>query len=244
MRISYLLFFISFSLLAQSPKLGVKINSITSIDNDSWKAEYHINYQIENKTNEELSFFLLPNALIAHAASSLTLYPVYKMYQNGVFEDMDGPFFEYETDDELAYAKIKDKTSDKAKELAKNFQTKQSNAAMDVYKKYKNEGGKSDDFQWVYYRQKLLDNIIVIQPNETKLFTIKTLWDKNRFIKNDDLEFYLDEKNRIEIELILDLKTNLFKDQLSEEDLIKINANRNFVKGEFVSNRVKIDFKE
>lgn len=244
MRLFYFLFLISFSVIAQNPKLGVKITSIKTEDISASNTEYHINYQIENKTSEELSFFLLPNALIANTASSLTLYPVYRMHQNGVFEDMDGPFFEYETEDELEYAKIEDKTSDEAKKLAKNFQTKQAIVAMDYYKKYKDNGGTSEDFQWVYYRQKLLNNIIVLKPKETKSFTIKTLWNKNRFIKNDDLEFYLDENNTIEIELILDLKTNLFKDQLSEEDLAKINANPNFIRGDFVSNRMKIDFKE
>lgn len=244
MRLFYFLFLISFSVLAQNPKLEVKITSITTEDISASNTEYHINYQIENKTSDELSFFLLPNALIANTASSLSLYPVYRIYQNGVFEDMDGPFFEYETEDELEYAKIEDKTSDEAKKLAKNFQTKQAIVAMEYYKKYKDNGGKSDDFQWVYYRQKLLNNIIVLKPKETKSFTIKTLWNKNRFIKNDDLEYYLDENNTIEIELILDLKTNLFKDQLSDEDLVKINANPNFIRGDFVSNRMKIEFKE
>lgn len=244
MRLFYFIFLISFSVLAQNPKLEVKITSITTEDISASNTEYHINYQIENKTSEDLSFFLLPNALIANTASSLTLYPVYRMYQNGVFEDMDGPFFEYETDDELEYAKIEDKTSAEAKKLITKIQTKQSYVGKYFYKKHKDEGGKSEDFQWIYQRQKLLNNIIILKPKETKSFTIKTLWNKNRFIKNDDLEFYLDENNTIEIELILDLKTNLFKDQLSEEDLAKINANPNFIRGDFVSNKMKIEFKE
>lgn len=244
MRLFYFLFLISFSVVAQNPKLGVTITSITTDDISASNTEYHINYQIENKTSEELSFFLLPNALIANTASSLTLYPVYRMYQNGVFEDMDGPFFEYETEDELEYAKIEDKTSAEAKKLITKIQTKRSYVGKYFYKKYKDEGGKSEDFQWIYQRQKLLNNIITLKPKETKSFTIKTLWNKNRFIKNDDLEFYLDENNTIEIELILDLKTNLFKDQLSEQDLAKINANPNFIRGDFVSNKMKIEFKE
>ena len=244
MRLFYFLFLISFSVVAQNPKLGVTITSITTDDISAANTEYHINYQIENKTSEELSFFLLPNALIANTASSLTLYPVYRMYQNGVFEDMDGPFFEYETEDELEYAKIEDKTSAEAKKLITKIQTKQSYVGKYFYKKYKDEGGKSEDFQWIYQRQKLLNNIIILKPKETKSITIKTLWNKNRFIKNDDLQFYLDENNTIEIELILDLKTNLFKDQLSEEDLVKINANPNFIRGDFVSNKMKINFKE
>jgi hypothetical protein len=83
-----------------------------------------------------------------------------------------------------------------------------------------------------------------LKPNETKTFTIKTLWNKNRYIKNDDLEFYLDQNNTIEIELILDLKTNLFQDQLTEEDLQKINKNPNFIRGQFTSNKMKIEFKD
>lgn len=244
MRIFILLFLYSFSIFAQNPKLEVKINSIATFSVHNAVTEYHINYQIENKTADELSFFLIPNALIANSASSLSLFPVYKMYQNGVFEDMDGPFFEYETENQLAYAKIENKESEEAKSLLKQAQTSLSMIAMDYYKKYKDNGGESEDFQWVYYRQRLLNSVVTLEPNETKTFTIKTLWNKNRYIKNDDLEFYLDQNNTIEIELILDLKTNLFQDQLTKEDLQKINDNRNFIKGQFTSNKMKIEFKD
>jgi hypothetical protein len=242
MRYINLLLFVSFSVLAQNKKIEVTLNSISDLPISANKVEYHIQYQIENKTANEISFFLLPNALIAHAASSLTLYPVYKMYQNGVFEDMDGPFFEYETELELEYAKIEDKTSEAATTIVKKLQKQQEAEALSYYTKFK-ESNSSSDVKWFFQRQKLLDNIVTLQPNEIKLFTIKTLWDKNRHIKNDDLEYYLDENNHIEIELILDLKTNLFKDKLSKEDVEKINANPNFIEGEFKSNKLKVNFK-
>jgi hypothetical protein len=235
---------ISFATLGQNPKLAVKIDTIVTLNSQNYKTEYHINYHIENKTNTELSFFLMPNALIANTASSLSLYPVYKIYQNGIFEDMDGPFFEYETEAELEYAKIEDKKSPEALKLAKEFQDSQTTIAIEFYKKYKENGGESEDFQWVYYRQKLLNNIVTLKPKEIKNCTIKTLWNKNRYIKNGDLEYYLDEKNKIEIELILDLKTVLFKDQLSVEDLKKITDNPNFISGVFISNKAVVDFKE
>ena len=244
MRIFFFVFFCSFSAFAQNPKLQVKINSITTFPVHNSATEYHINYQIENETTNELSFFLIPNALIANSASSLTLFPVYKMYQNGVFEDMDGPFFEYETKDDLEYSKIENKESEEAKNLLKKIQISQGTIAMDNYKKYKDNGGESEDFQWIYYRQRLLNSVVTMKPNETKTFTIKTLWNKNRYIKNDDLEFYLDQNNTIEIELILDLKTNLFQDQLTKEDLQNINKNPSFISGQFTSNKMKIEFKE
>ncbi|MEM0541746.1 hypothetical protein WFZ85_03900 [Flavobacterium sp. j3] len=244
MRIFFFVFFCSFSAFAQNPKLKVKINSITTFPVHNSATEYHINYQIENETTNELSFFLIPNALIANSASSLTLFPVYKMYQNGVFEDMDGPFFEYETKDDLEYSKIENKESEEAKNLLKKIQISQGTIAMDNYKKYKDNGGESEDFQWIYYRQRLLNSVVTMKPNETKTFTIKTLWNKNRYIKNDDLEFYLDQNNTIEIELILDLKTNLFQDQLTKEDLQNINKNPSFISGQFTSNKMKIEFKD
>lgn len=243
MRLFNLLFFVSLSILAQNKKIEVTLNSISDTPISANKVEYHIQYQIENKTANEISFFLLPNALIAHAASSLTLYPVYKIYQNGIFEDMDGPFFEYETELELEYAKIEDKTSEAANVIVKKIQKQQEAEALSYYTKFK-ESDSSSDIKWFFQRQKLLDNIVTLQPNEIKSFTIKTLWDKNRHIKNDDLEYYLDEKNTLEMELILDLKTNIFKDKLSKEDVEKINANPNFIEGEFKSNKLKVNFKD
>lgn len=225
-------------------KLEVTISRISTEQNSSKNPIYLIDYQIENRTSDTISFFLIPNALIANSASSMTLFPVYKIYQNGVFEDMDGPFFEYETEDELRYAAIIDKKSEEAQQLLKTIQTNQGMIIMDFYKKYKENGGKSTDSQWIYYNQQILNNVIVLQPHETKHFTIKTIWDKNRYIKNDHLEYYLNENNKIEIELILDLKTNLFKGKLSEEDLIKINADPSFIKGIFVSNKVELKFKD
>lgn len=247
MRITLLSLFCTFNIFfvsAQNPKLEVKINSISTYDIHQSAVEYQINYHIENKTTNELSFFLIPNALIAHAAGSMTLFAVYKIYQNGVFEDMDGPFFEYETEDQLNYAKIQNKESEDAKKIIKEMQTAESLIATDYYQNYKANGGESDDFQWIYQRQRLLNNVIVLKPNETRNLVTKTLWNKNRYIKNEALEYYLDEKNNIELELIVDLKTNLFKDQLSTEDLRKINENPNFIQGYFKSNKMKIEFKD
>lgn len=240
----FLLFLITNVSLSQKPVVEVVINSIASITISAQKSEYSIAYQIKNTTQKPILFFLIPNALIANAASSMTLFPVYKIYQNGNFEDMDGPFFEFETEEELQLAKIEDKQSTAFKELLSTVQKNQATKASDYYKKYLNSKGEKTDFQWIYYNQRLLNSIIKLEPNETKLFTIKTLWDKNRYIKNDDLEFYLEEKNTIEIELILDLKKSLYKEELSDKELAEIMANPNFIEGVFTSNKVEIKFKE
>ena len=243
-KLLFIFFLFSVGISAQNSVISLNINSVTTNETSNINTEYQFNYQIKNNTNNEISFFLLPNALIANTASSMSLYPVYKIYQNGIFEDMDGPFFEFETQNELDYSKLEDKNSEEAKNLITRIQTVQSIISKQYYKNYIDKGGKETNKNWIYQNQKILNNIVVLKPNETRNFIIKTLWDKNRFVKNDDLEYYLDENNKIELELILDLKTNLFKEYLSETDLQKINENPNFISGTFVSNKMEINFKE
>ena len=243
-KLLFIFYLFSVGISAQNSVISLNINSVTTNETSNINTEYQFNYQIKNNTNNEISFFLLPNALIANTASSMSLYPVYKIYQNGIFEDMDGPFFEFETQNELDYSKLEDKNSEEAKNLITRIQTVQSIISKQYYKNYIDKGGKETNKNWIYQNQKILNNIVVLKPNETRNFIIKTLWDKNRFVKNDDLEYYLDENNKIELELILDLKTNLFKEYLSETDLQKINENPNFISGTFVSNKMEINFKE
>jgi hypothetical protein len=242
MRDFLIVSFICVSGFGQNPKIEVAITSITTFDISDEATEYHIKYQIKNTTENTVSFFLIPNALIANTASSLTLFGVYKMYQNGIFEDMDGPFFEYETEEELEIAKLSDKTSAEAKMKTEQFQKNTNKKATEIYTNYKNNGGQSSDFRFIYQRQKILDNIQTLKPLEAKTFTIKTLWNKNRFVKNEDLEYYLNSDHKIEMELILELKTSLFADQLEREDLEKVNNNPNFLSGSFVSNKFPIPF--
>lgn len=240
----FLILLFSNVILAQNRPINVRINSVTTDQKSKIATEYQFNYQIENLTNNEISFFLIPNALIANTASSLSLYPIYKMYQNGIFEDMDGPFFEYETQNELDYAKLEDKKSEEAKNLIARIRTVESIISKQYHKKYLANGGKETNTNYIYQNQKILNNIVILKPNETKSFTIKTLWNKNRFVKNDDLEYYLDNNNKIELELILDLKTNQYKEFLSQDDLKNINENPNFISGTFVSNKIAVSFKD
>ena len=87
--------FFSVSLLAQTKPLNVTIDSITTDNTNPKKRAYFINYHIENVSEHTVSFFLHPNTLIANAASSMTLFPIYKIYQNGNFIPLDGPFYEH-----------------------------------------------------------------------------------------------------------------------------------------------------
>jgi hypothetical protein len=243
MRLIYVLFF-SISMLSQTRVLDVKIDAITFDDSNPKNRKYNINYHIENLTNNEVSFFLIPNTLIANAASSMTLFPIYKIYINGVFTTLDGPFMEKQGINwETILKEHKDYNSTEAKELIKKTIEDFKAEKKLIVDNYKKNGGKNTDEKWILQNHNLLKSKIILKPKETKSLIIKTNWDKERYSKQDDLEYYLDEKDHYDFELVLDLKKIAFKNELSTEEFSKIEKDKNFIEGIFTSNKMEIDFK-
>ena len=237
-----LFLFISTSSIAQKTALKVTINSITFEDTKPSKRNYFIKYQIENTTKNEVSFFLIPQTLIAHTASSMTLYSVYKLYRNGVLETMDGPFMESPIPELNEYDDFEDKKSPEAKAFVEKINKKYRDENKLTLENYKKKGGQSKDEKFILDNNELVKSKITLQPCETKYFEIKTNWDKNRYIKNDDFEFYLDEKDKFEFELNLILNKTNRKDRLLQVDFEKFLNDPNFLEGTFVSNKVAIFF--
>ncbi|MGH2667193.1 hypothetical protein [Flavobacterium sp.] len=242
MKIIIVLLF-SVSLLAQTKPLDVKIDTITSDNSNPKKRVYRIQYHIENKTETGISFFLRPNTLIANAASSLTLYPIYKIYQNNHFTPLDGPFYERESNAEWnVYLEMPDKTSAEAKALLKKIIAEQEVQVKKIIDDYQKSGGTSDDKMWILKNNRLLQSKITMLPKEIKSFTIVTSWNKERYFLQDDLEYYLDEKDKFEFEITLHLIKTHFEDQLSPEEFSTVAKDRNFIEGIFTSNKKEINF--
>ena len=242
MKLLVVLLFCFSSVFSQQPKINVKISSISSNEVNSKNKKYFINYEISNTSNAEISFFLIPNALIANAASSATLFTIYKIYQNGVFEDMDGPFFEFGSDDLVDLASLEDKNSEEYKSLLDKIIKSQKDKIDAIIIKYSIDKEDKEALKKAYRKEILLTNSITLNPYETKKFTITTIWNKNRFVKNDDLEFYLDENKKIEIELLLVLNKTIYKEDLDKLTFDKIANDSNFIEGTFKSNKMEIIF--
>ncbi|MGV1011533.1 MAG: hypothetical protein ACOYBS_03720 [Flavobacterium sp.] len=234
--------FLFFMTLTVSAQIELKIDSISSTDISPKKRKFFINYHIKNLTDKEISFFLIPNSLIAHSASSLTLFPVYKIFQNGVFEDVDGPFYERTFKEQDDLEDIDD--SDKSKKIIEEITKKYLSEYQAIIENYKKNGGKNTEDMWIYKNQKLLQNIVVLKPKETQNFIIQTNWNKKRYYKIDDNEYYLNEKDKFEIELSLYLDKSNRKNSLSPEEFSKINSYGNFIQGTFTSNKMEVNFKE
>lgn len=233
---------ISFSVFSQHKPLEVKIDSIQTDNSNPKKRTFLIHYHIENLTNEDISFFLHPNTLIANAASSLTLFPIYKIYQNNDFIPLDGPFYErLGSEDWNRYNEITDKNSAEAKALIKKITADYETRKKTIIEDYKRKGGKSNDEFWIMNNLHLLQAKMTLKPKEIKPLVIKTNWDKERYFLQDDLEYYLDEKDTFELELTLHLIKTYFKDRLSAEEYAAIAKDKNFIEGIFTSNKININ---
>ncbi len=123
---------------------------------------------------------------------------------------------------------------------------------MDYFKKYKdsiiaiykkNNGTSNDDF-WILKNHILLETFKTIGPKEILNISHNLYWQRKRYFKNFDSEFYLDEKNNYFIQIGLVLLKDELQDRLTKLEFDKIRNNKNFISGVFESNKIKIDFKE
>ncbi len=90
----YFLLF-SFSLFAQNKPLAVTINSIVTDNFDKYQRKFTVDYQIENLTNETISFYLDTKNIKPNALASMALCPNYKIFENENYINLDGLFERY-----------------------------------------------------------------------------------------------------------------------------------------------------
>lgn len=221
--------------LAQKPLLKVEIDQIKTDHSNPNKTGYTIFYHIQNQSDTDVLMFLNPKTFIANAAASMTLFPYYKIYQNRLYQNLDGPFFE-----NTNYETFQNNLSEE-QNLEAYYQKKAMND-IETIEKYKKNGGSSTDEVWILQNQEILASKMILKKQETLHFQIQTIWNKQRYYKQDNIEYYLDDKDYFDIELTLDLKKTVFKDRLTALEYQEIQANPNFIEGVFVSNKSKIEF--
>lgn len=226
----FCLFVFNVTAFSQSGPIILRIDSIAGDNSNPKERNFTISYHIENTTSENLSFFLDTKYILPNAVSSMSLQPGYKIYQNNEFLDVDGVF-------EFGYQAYEFHNT-------KSNYVRQISAKDSIISLYKTNGGRNTSESWILRNHNLLKSVVVLNPRETKRFSIAVTWNKMRYYLNDPLEFYLDDKSSHQLELTIHLMKAEFKDILSESEFQKITADKNFVSGIFTSNKVEINFAE
>ena len=225
--------FLSNLTIGQVIPLRLKIDAINYNDSIN-KRTFTINYHIENLTNKELTYFLNPTDFISNTRASLATKIAYKIYQDDDLINVDDIVIDENTF--KIKSKLKEAKTDKEKALIVDEYLKTEGLNL-------NDNNPIDSLTLSKLKaEKLLSSMQTIRPNETKSYTKKLFWDKTRYYKLDDNEFYLDEKSNHYLEISITLLKEEYQKTVSKEMFETITKNTNFVKGSFVSNRHLINF--
>jgi hypothetical protein len=227
------------SIFGQNSPIELKIDSITSYDSIPTERVFTINYHIENLTDNEVSFFLNPNLLISNSRASMSRCFAYTIYQNNDKIDIDAIFGNRKKVD--FFERLKNAKTEEEKRILFEEHLKELNLDLESdIKNFKTD----EDYLWKKQNQDLLLDLIKLSPNQKKSFSKKLLWDKKRYFKIDDVEYYLDEIIPHYFEVSISLMKDEYKDKLSVEEFNQMTNNPNFIKGWFISNKMEINFKE
>jgi hypothetical protein len=223
MRIKLILILLYSAFLFGQKPVELKIESITSVDENQEERMFTINYSITNKTDKTINFILKPEDLIPISGGSMRPNPYYKIYENNSSIDVSGVF-----------------TGKKRVKHFKN-EAEMSKHRDSIMNAITNKPFETLQRELIEMYQK---NTQVLNPNETKQFTTELNWNKNRYFKNDVMEYYIDEKEPHFYELHINLMKEELLSKFSEEEKNEILKDKNFIKGWFTSNKVEINFRE
>lgn len=237
-----LLLFISTTIFAQNPIVKIEIDSINSIDSSSFR-KFTINYSIRNISKNKISFFLDPKRIVAGSGGSMET-------------SISGNLFQGK--EELPMHSILSHTS-KSRDLPEGFELiKDEKEKNEVLRKYLKEVldidmdneleeiKKSDDPNYKLKKssERLMISIMTLEPFEVKHYSKIFYWDKKRYHKDYDLEYYIDEKSNCLLQLYIVLLKEEYKERMLESDYNALLKTPNFIKGWYNSNKMEINFRE
>ena len=231
MKIKIILFLLFTTIsMAQKP-IQIVIDSIIYTDlNEQKSREFSIFYSIKNNSNNKVSFFLNTKSIFPSVESSLRYSPTYTLFQN---------------DKEVQLSKIFTRKITTSNGLDSNntieeILNKSRDSLLIELEKYRKDS--------LYYQNKknkaLMQSVFNLQPNESKHYNQKLYWNKNRYIQNQDLEYYFNEQDHYFLRIELTLMKKEFSNILTPQQLELVLENPNFISGNYYSNKLEIYFKE
>ena len=236
MKLRVVLFLLYSSLSFGQKPLEIVIDSITSSDTLGTIRKFTVNYHIQNTSDKEVKFIncSYPMTNFYPDVNVLKVYSVIVENDNYIrlnilHKNLDQMLYL----DSLNYAKTDE---ERAKIIKNRYKIKPIDTLKlknDIEKRR-----KINDFDYVK------SSIHTFQPKETRQLTETFYWNKRRYYKVDDLEYYIDEKEPYYLELSMVHYKKDFQYFFPEEEYKKMKDNPNFLEGTILSNKMEINFKE
>ncbi|MGV9003312.1 hypothetical protein [Flavobacterium sp.] len=244
-HLKHLFFILPVLFFGQNKSLNINIVSVTSVDSIPEERKFTIRYSIENTTDIEVSFFLEPERLFPAHSNAMATGIFYKLFQekeeliiNGIFlnkkfKKIDGfpDFSKFSTDDEREKA-------------MQNYMEEYMKKENDSIQKFTKNGVTEIEAHKIKSSSTLLKVVYSLKPKETKTYSTEWYWDKKRYFKRDEFEYYLNEKSSFYLQFYLFLMKEQYQNKLTTADYEKLMKIPNFLKGVYQSEKVEINLKE
>ena len=224
-RTFFLMFFLFISLCsnAQNTDIEVQIDSITYKDPSTSERIFTVHYHIKNKTISLISLVLNTNELRSNMYNSSSWIPCYRLFQEKNMIETNSVFDSKKSDAIL-------------KKMMQDLENNRKGLADYLLKKQKELEIKTS--------KKIIESIVKFQANETKTFSATLSWDKNRYQKFEDNEYFLDQDTKHYLDLFLYFNKEELTSSLLPEDLKIILDDPTIATGWIYTNKVEINFKD
>lgn len=219
-------------------QLQIKINTITTDNSDKNHRKFNIEYTLENTSDKEIAFFFTPNYFNPAHRGSLQTAMLFKIFENDTLIPADGILSNSKND----YSKLSNALNleERIKVLDK-IKADELNITMDSLRSYRKRITSDPDFFQKESSKKLMSSIIRLPSKSSKTFHQDVYWNKKRYFKTDDNEYYLGETSLFFIELSLVALKEELSFKLSSENFKTIKNDTSFINGYFKSNKTLID---
>jgi hypothetical protein len=239
MRHIYLLL-LTASLISQNQPIKIEIVSIASIDSLSFR-KFSINYNISNHTDNKISFFLHPERVMAGSGGSMNTIVSVNLFQEKEELPVHSILFHSTISNYLSenFENLLEEKDEILKKYLKDV------FGMDIDKELEEiSKSKDENYRLKKSSQELINSIMALEPKETKHFTKIFYWEKKRYHKIDEIEYYINENSNCYMEFYIVLLKEHFKERMTEDDFKTLLNIPNFVEGWFTSNKIEINFRE
>ena len=211
--------FILFSIAAfsQNKLIELKIDSIITDNSNPKERKFTVNYHIKNLTENPVTFILNTKSIIPFSSGSSKYIPYYKLFEENTSIDIH--VFNNGINKKFDLNSYLNSRKDATGKPIENY--------LEKIQKKNNET--------------LVNSITKIDASESKKYAITLFWNKERYQKQDESEYYLDENRKHYFEISIHLMKEELKEQFTAEQFKNITEDKTLIKGWFTSNKTEID---
>ncbi|RYZ78857.1 MAG: hypothetical protein EOP06_28300, partial [Proteobacteria bacterium] len=194
MKTLCLLLILCFSSIAQRP-VELVFDAIQTEDSNTTDRTFRLTYYLTNTSNKPISFLLNLSDIVPVVSSSMSFSPHYKLYKDGKSVDVAGVF-----------------TSGS-----------QRATSMESYKKYVDsirELETNVPLRKFREGKAIMERIVRLNAGESKTCSILLGWNRERYQKQDENEYFLDPNAKYELELSM----HLMRSELNGRDSFSSNG--------------------